>query len=199
MLRFATKPDTVFTKLLREACPEAIGHTELEDDPAEQRDALENLLPRTSKLFDVPGLKAQLIALNAASAASELYQPTDYHWLLLYEVLDAYCLEFNEAPRGPLFTEFGIERIDFDHLVDVFFWDTDFLDPHIPSMSLESRELLDISSETFGLTAGLKPHPEELVIEMCKEEIVREFEDDPCELYMKGSKEYPTPLPAESS
>ena len=57
-----------------------------------------------------------------AAATTELYQPTDYHWLLLYEALETYCSEFNERPDGPLYAGYGIERLDFGALVDLFFW-----------------------------------------------------------------------------
>ena len=192
MLRFATKPDRIFLVLLGEAIAEALGCLELDDDPAEQHDAFGSLMPRSAKLFDGAGAKAQLVTLKTALGKAELYQPTDYHWLLLYEAFEAWCLEFDEASHGLLFTVYGIAHIDFDRLADVFFWDTDFLDEHIPAMSLESRELIDISPETFGLTAGLKPHPEELELELCDEELSKEFDDHLCLMYLPGSKEYPS-------
>ena len=161
MLRFASKPDQIFVLLLVQAIAEAIEDLTLED-LSEQQDVLAALMPNSAKLFDAAGVKAQLIFLRDALAKAELYQPTDYHWLLLYEALDAYCLQFNDAACGPLISSYGIEHIEFDHLVDVFFWDTDFLDLHIPSLSLEARQAMDVSPETFGLTSGMKPHPEEL-------------------------------------
>ena len=52
--------------------------------------------------------------------------------------------------------------------------------------------MMDVSPETFGLTAGLKPHPEELGLEECDDELVNEFEDDPDTLFVAGSREYPS-------
>jgi hypothetical protein len=178
--------------LLGEAMAGTIGLLELDEDLAEQQEALEDVMPRSATLFDVAGVKTQLATLHTAAEQPELYQPTDYHWLLLYEALESYCVEFNEVPHGVLSDDYGITRLDFDRLIDVFFWDTDFLDVHIPLMSLDARQFMNISPETFGVTAGMKSHPEELVLEVCDEELVREFEEDPCVLYLPGSKEYPS-------
>jgi hypothetical protein len=40
-----------------------------------------------------------------------------------------------------------------------------FLMDDIPELSLEQRQSLGISSETFGLISGMKPHSEELAIQ----------------------------------
>jgi hypothetical protein len=191
MLRFASKPDHLFVLLLDEALAQAIVDLTL-GDSSEQQDVLAALMPTSAKLFDVAGVTAQLRVLTDALAKTELYQPTDYHWLLLYEVLDAYCLQFNDVACGPVFSRYGIEHIEFDYLVDVFFWDTDFLDVHIPDLSLEAREAMDVSPETFGLTSGMKPHPEELQLELCDDELAKDFHEDPCVMYVSGSREYPS-------
>ncbi len=68
----------------------------------------------------------------------------------------------------------------------------DFLDMHIPSLSLEARQAMDVSPETFGLTSGMKPHPEELQLELCADELAKDFYDDPCVMYVSGSREYPS-------
>lgn len=192
MLRFANKPDKIFLVLLDEAIEEAIGELEMDDDPTEQLDTLQSFMPASSRLYDVAGAKKQLGALRLASDDEKLYKPTDYHWLLLYESLGAYCEDFNIVPHGPLHAEHGIERLDFGFIADVFFWDNDFLDSNLPNVPLELRQMMDVSPETFGLTAGLKPHPEELVLELCDEELVRQFEEYPETIFIPGSKEYPS-------
>ena len=192
MLRFAAKPDKIFLLLLDQAIQDAIGQLEIHDDPAEQQEALEDLMPASSRLFDVAGAKEQLGALRLACNGETLYKPTDYHWLLLYETLEAFCEVFNRVPHGPLYEEYGIERLDFGFVADAFFWDTDFLDSDLPDMPLELRQMMDVSPETFGLTAGLKPHPEELVLEVCAEELVKAFEEHPDTIFVPGSKEYPS-------
>ena len=43
--------------------------------------------------------KHELRALQAAVAETVLYKPTDYHWLLLYEVLEVYSDGAMRCPR----------------------------------------------------------------------------------------------------
>ena len=78
----------------------------------------------------------------------EAYVPTEYHWLLMYECLQALIEVLNDAPLPSLVTQLttlataqdalylslptrseGVAgfHIDFDALVDTYFWDTDFL------------------------------------------------------------------------
>lgn len=113
---------------------------------------------------------------QAALSETGLLLPTDYHWLLLYEVLEVYSEGFNDMPHGRLCERFGIEHIDFHLLIEMFFWDNDFLGEEIPDLALETRQRLDISPETFGLTVGMKPHPEELALKVCEAEMVKEWE-----------------------
>jgi hypothetical protein len=192
MLRFSNKPDSIFLLLIDRAIHDVIGQIEMDDDPAEQQEVFECLMPASSRLFDVAGAKVQLEALRLASGDEQLYKPTDYHWLLLYEVLEAYCEGFNSLPHGPLHEKYGIERLDFGFIAEAFFWDTDFLDSNLPDIPLELRQLMDVSPETFGLTAGLKPHPEELELKICDEEMVKEFEEHPDTIFVLGSKAYPS-------
>ena len=192
MLRFATKPDHIFLIVLDQAIENVLGMLELDDDPAEQQETFQGVMPRSAKLFDAAQATTQLAALKTASEASDLYQPTDYHWLLLYEALELYGSEFNARPDGLLHAGYGIERLDFDALIDLFFWDTDFLDEHLPLIPLEARQQLDISPETFGLTAGMKPHPDELRLKLCDAELVKTFDGEQCVTFLPGSKDYPS-------
>ena len=67
-----------------------------------------------------------------------------------------------EASRGTL----PVGPIDFDQVVDRYFWDTDFLlDPTtLAALGPEGRESLGVSDEVFGIAHRLPPHPEELKI-----------------------------------
>ena len=67
-----------------------------------------------------------------------------------------------------------------------------FLGDEIPDLPLEARQRLDISPETFGLTAGMKPHPEELVLKMCDSELVRPFDAEDSTTFVPGSTSYPS-------
>jgi hypothetical protein len=109
--------------------------------------------------------------LLTASKEPTLYQITDFHWLILYAALKAYCDDHNDMARdsergvlpvGP----YEIGEIDFDYIVDRFFWDLDFLaGEDLLSLSPnQRRHQLGISDETYSIAAGLKPHPDELRI-----------------------------------
>jgi hypothetical protein len=82
--------------------------------------------------FD-PRTAARLIEdLLAASRDTRLYQLTDYHWLVVYRCLETFCdLHNDEAATDPTgwadVGPYSIGSIDFDAIVDRFFWDTDFL------------------------------------------------------------------------
>lgn len=191
MLRFATKPDAIFPVLLNDALEEIIDQIELDPSSAEQQETFEVLMPSSAKLFGSQDAKQQLRALQTALAETSLCQPTDYHWLLLYEVLEVYSDGFNDMPRGRACESYGIQRIDFDLLVELFFWDNDFLDEEIPNMPLEARQRIGISPETFGLTAGMKPHPEELVLKVCDAELVKKFDAEESATFLPGSTIYP--------
>ena len=133
----------------------------------------------------------QLWRLRERLNSDTLYQPTDYHWLLLYECLRSYCDCFDDEPPGDVYKlQHHIESIDFDWLVDCYFWDTDFLSDDISNLTVKQRRELGISAQAFGLTAGMKPHPEELELEVCDRELVKGFENQPVLLHILGSKDY---------
>src|SRR5207302_3481566 len=87
-----------------------------------------------------------LAQLSCASRNPIVYCPTDYHWLLLYEVLQNFCVKHNDlapaAPKGwrPI-GEFKLSEIDFHALVDIYFWDTDFLIEPMPGPFSKTRHL----------------------------------------------------------
>lgn len=192
MLRFNNKPDEIFIVLVNEAIEDMLGYVEMDDEIEERLDALRASMPRSSELFDVRGAMEQLRTLRGCLNSNTLYQPTDYHWLLLYECLGSYCDYFNDERVGDLYKLHTIEYIDFGSLVDCYFWDTDFLNDDIPNVSVEVRQMLGVSSETFGLTAGMKPHPEELTLAECSAEMVKDFNKEQDSFFLPGSKRYPS-------
>ncbi len=169
MLRFASKPDRVFRAILHAAlasrrddiaefveCPG--------DDPAEYRAAF----PRLGRFFAPQVAIDVLDRLLAASRARTLYQLTDYHWLVLYDCLETFSAVHNDlAAESRSGTSrvgaYAIGPIEFDAILDSFFWDTDFLvGPEFLELSPEQRREFRFSEETFGIAAGLAPHPDEL-------------------------------------
>ena len=61
--------------------------------------------------------------------------------------------------------------IDFDALVDMHFWDTDFLLDFEQFARLEpdAKANLGFSPSVFGVIQGLAPHPDELVLRRAEE------------------------------
>ena len=124
MLRFEIQPDTVFLDMLDDAIEHMIYGIDIED-PSDQGKPFAVDMPCSSRFFTAQKAKEQLRALQRAIYAAELYQPTAYHRLLLYECLNLYCSLFNDRQAGVISEKYGIESIDFDGVIDYFFWDTD--------------------------------------------------------------------------
>jgi len=173
MLRFEAPPDKVFLAILHAALALQKGYVEelmeAEEGPASHWwPATEPMLAR---FFD-PSTAVQLIErLLAASEETQLYQLTDYHWLMIYRCLETFCdLHNDEAAIDPSgraeVGPYAIGSIDFHAIVDRFFWDTDFLvGPELLDLSPDQRRRqLGFSDEAFSIAAGLTPHPAEVDI-----------------------------------
>jgi hypothetical protein len=74
---------------------------------------------------------------------------------------------------------YEIGQIDFGHIVDHFFWDTDFLAAeHLLDLTTQHRQQVGMSDEAWSLAAGLKPHPDELAIQVWEDEAGWDTEPD---------------------
>ncbi len=172
MLRFQQRPDKVFLTLFHNALEAT--RQDIKDfiegggDDEEWRDWL---VP-VARSFS-PRVAVQVIdRLLFAHKDNQLYQLTDYHWLLIYICLSRFCEIHNDFvsehtsgkyPVGP----YEIGSIDFDAIVDNFFWDTDFLmEDILLDVGSEGRKQLGVSPEAFGIAAGLAAHPSELEIRL---------------------------------
>jgi hypothetical protein len=144
--------------------------------------------PEVAKCFS-PELACTTIRdLREKLERPELYQLTDYHWLLVYHVLakgmiplnDWQIPEVNEELQqlrskadGYLRIRRGRRRvprvtIDFAWFIGEFFWDTDFLEsPALyDQLSPDAKRQLGMNRETFGVIQGMAPHPQELRLEI---------------------------------
>jgi hypothetical protein len=173
MLRFEVSPDTVFLAILHAAlalqksCVEEL--MEMEEGPASRWWPVTE--PMIARFFDPPTAVRLIERLLAASRDTQLYQLTDYHWLIIYRCLETFCdLHNDKAATDPsgraVVGPYSIGSIDFDAIVDRFFWDTDFLmGPELLELSADQRRgQLGFSDEAFSIAVGLKPHPSELEI-----------------------------------
>jgi hypothetical protein len=173
MLRFETRPDKILVAILSSALELQKAYVdeliETETGPVSQWwPAAEPMLAR---FFDPPTAARLIEGLLTANCDTRLHQLTDYHWLVVYRCLEAFCdLHNDEAATDPTgradVGPYSIGSIDFDAIVDRFFWDTDFLiGPELLELSPhQRRQQLGFSDEAFSIAAGLKPHPSELEI-----------------------------------
>jgi hypothetical protein len=119
-----------------------------------------NLYPELAPHFSRRQLVRLLDRLLRASRAADLYVPTDYHWLVLYACLGAYCELHNDDATGTGDTvgPYAIEAIDFDAIVGRFFWDADFLlGPVLLRVEETSPGQLGFGRQAWKIAAGLRP------------------------------------------
>ena len=90
MLRFSNRPEPFLLEIIDDAIRQAIDDLDFEDGE-EQRWSYTTEMPRSNRFFTPMEARAQLTALRQASGDTQLYQPSDYYWLLLYETLEKYC------------------------------------------------------------------------------------------------------------
>jgi len=170
-------------------CPEEYSHFIAADvvidldRPDEWREAY----PLAATCFTPALARATLLDLVAKLRLPEEYVPTEYHWLLMYECLKTLIEVLNDDPlpslvarlttlataHDALYLSFPTRakdiagfHIDFDALVDMYFWDTDFLldAEHFAQLGPDAKAILGFSPGVFGVTQGLSPHPDELVL-----------------------------------
>jgi len=158
--------------------------------------------PLAARCFTPETASSTAQRLREISKEPDYYRVNDYHLLLLYDCLEAFCEIFNDIARerpdgfyhvGP----YAFREIDFESLVDHFFWDTDFLMPPevVAGLGGKLREELGMDERIFGLSQGWEPHPEELQVERVGADDLPYFPAEP--LYRPGSTRYPDPIPVE--
>jgi hypothetical protein len=192
MIRFARKPDCVFSELIDCAISEIVENYLSSGSPRDQEDWLCAAMPRGARYFTAPQAKEQLLALRKIYHDDRLYQLTKYHWLLLYECLETFAHGFNEQPVGWLAKKYGLQQLDFRTLIHLYFWDTSFLEDHLARMSREESRTMLIWPESIGLTAGFKTHPDELAFTLCDADLANEFEaKEEAPVWSMGARTYP--------
>ena len=204
MLRFQTPSDKPFMAIITksiEVMIEQIDEFVLEAASEEEStDNFQWLFPNASKVFSTEITLENLINLLKCHQKPHLYYLNDYHYLLLYDTLEHFSVIHNdmikmqsseERDEYSMIGEYHIEKINFDDIVDTYFFDTDFFaDPEtMLQLGMDGRRDLNMNKETFSISQGLAPHPEEMELkEYTKEKaIIRE----PSELFGPTSRVYP--------
>ena len=144
---------------------------------------LESLMPNAGRSFNSETALKTLKKMLQCHKGPGFYHLNNYHYLLLYDTLESFCEIHNDLVRtapndreknkASRIAGVHVERISFDDLTAMYFYDTDFLldADTVINLGLDKRKLLGIHEETFGISQGLAPHPEELRIRKGKEEI----------------------------
>lgn len=176
MLNWQLQPDEAFSAIVDSALSGAIEH--LSETLAEgngEADPLGLFSERVGAIFDGEQLLAELRKLLLAHQSPKLYMPSDYHFLLLHDVLqheiECHNDRVYETGRAVACGDVPLLLIDFDFVRD-FFWDQDFLleQQVMDRLSEEDKERLGFNPETFALVQGLKPHPKELELVEVRDE-----------------------------
>jgi hypothetical protein len=185
MLSFQETPDRIFIEILRAGMEIVIDEIsdliDYSDNPKKARNELRLILPLAAKVFSPEAALKTLKDMLEKLLTPGLYSLNDYHNLLLYDTLQLYAELHNDLVRssgskdekaaasavGP----YHIEKIDFERLESIYFQEADFLfDPEVMlSMGEEERKKMAFKPETFSLTQGLAPHPEELILKKIAE------------------------------
>jgi hypothetical protein len=155
-------------------------------------DEWRDMSPLSATCFTPELARETLVDLLAKLQLPEKYELTEYHWILLYECLQIQIDCLNDMPlpllverlktlataQDALYLSLPIRakgvagfHIDFDALIDRYFWDTDFLmDAELFSrLSADAKTNLGFSASVFGVIHGLSPHPDELVLRRSEE------------------------------
>jgi hypothetical protein len=177
MLRWQFQPDEAFAAILESSL--CISIEWLSDQMAgtiDEGEVVSLFGTRIWEHFDAQQLHAELQKLLLAHRSAKLYMPTDYHFLILHEVLQLQISRHNErvanAGQPLAFGSVWLGHVDFDFVRD-HFWDEDFLfDPTLMSrLSEKDKAAMGFNKETFALVQGLKPHPKELELKEVEAEI----------------------------
>ncbi|HEX2957426.1 MAG TPA: hypothetical protein VHO70_11370 [Chitinispirillaceae bacterium] len=190
MLRFATRPDDVFTELLDAALSFA-------------RDTLDNIGPdlnfhwldeNTWKLFGQSTviLNNELVKLIEANKSSELYQPTDYHFRLIDKVLDWYCDLYNDWIQDDTgcaiyYKDTTIPHFSIYSIRTDFFWDMDFdlfevLGGDRSENAQAILQIMGVSQSGMNMQQGKSPDLSEFTLKKCEPDpdwnTVEDYGDD---------------------
>jgi hypothetical protein len=184
MLRFASPPDEAFAAIVDASLGlyRDMLRTGIEDN-IDAEELLAVYSPQIRELFTAKELSEQLRKLLDAHTGPSLYMPTDYHFLILYEVLENWISFHNDVVDEEGADDVGeaisLGRIDFDWIVEHYFWDEDFLmgPDERNRMTREMKEMMGFSEESFGVVNRLKPHPDELELKLAPEELSEQVEN----------------------
>ena len=172
MIEFDLKQDAIFKELLEGALDYAIDTIrDLEDDDGD--DDFKCLWPIAAKCFNKDNALKALMEIRRYQKRKEIYSVSNYHYMLIYDVLEKDCIWLNDhakEDKKPIVKvgKCEILKIEFGALSDMYFKDTDFLTDERIMMSLKKdhKKQLGYAPETFGIAIGMAPNREDLKIKL---------------------------------
>ena len=173
MILFQDDPDAIFLAIVDEVLAHTRevhlvryreGYRPTRVERRELEEAYRDLFPELAPLFTRRELVRVIDRLQRASGDERRrYALTDYHWLVLYACLQLYCDLHNDGATGDEVGPYEIEHIDFDAVVDRFFFDTDFL---LGASLLSAEEAapghLGVTRQAWKIAARLRPEAKDL-------------------------------------
>ena len=195
MLLFQENPDKIFTEILESAFKFSLDIIKEGEAYNDFRDYY-GLFPQASRIFAPTKAKEVLLELIKYNKDSGLWEINVYHYCLIYDLLKNFCEAIKDRIEDsqPILTvdEFKIWELDFERMVAIYFSDTDFLiEPTaFQDMSVELKDQMGFTEDTFPVVMGMNPHPDELKIRLIER---GEFkpEDPAPHNYKKGARVYP--------
>jgi len=189
MLRFSQETDIIFTRILDEAFKLMISELTSNNDTYTKEELEGNILQycmaHAKHNFTVGTIIPVLQDLAKYNHEAGLWELNDYHYLVIYDTLRYYCDIQNGLLRDtgePILRikNYTIYRLDFDKIIELYFWDTDFLIEENLFLKLreEEKRSLGVNKELFGIVTGLKPHSSEMVIKLYRDGIFDSPEPD---------------------
>ncbi len=171
MLKFATKPDTVFTSVLENSLDLAIDNLRFQGTDTD----IFWLDDFTIKLFGnrVDILLNEMQKILAAHIHADLFMPTDYHFLLLDRALSLYCDIYNDSDDDSLLIykdNTAVQHLDIDSIRSTFFYDTDYELLDVPVMREVSKLVFDslgMSPSGKNIQKGNEADLSDLTLEKC--------------------------------
>lgn len=173
MLRFQTSPDPVMTAILATALEVRANSLDKRypkgADGDLQQDWKQRCILLSRSLTPEQAIGQQRL-LRKALLEPTVYMPTDMQFLILFDVLSALIARHNhDFRRSIVCRELGldpypIDQINLKAIVDIFFWDTDFLmnmppnNPVIPHL----QHIFHISDSAVRASSGQPVLPEDL-------------------------------------
>jgi len=173
MIVFQDEPDPILLAIVDEALAHVRevhllryreGYRPTGAERRELEESYRDLFPELVPLFTRRELIRVIDRLRRASREElRRYELTDYHWLVLYSCLQLYCDLHNDGAIGDQVGPYEIEHVDFDALVDRFFFDTDFL---LGATLLSAEEAapghLRVTRQAGKIAARLRPEAKDL-------------------------------------